>query len=112
MFDRLTKAYLWVMLCMAFSVGITSVEAQKRDEAIKKATKEALIKGLWSGCAELTNPTRQQTLAIIAQMEAHQAADAPHGPGYGDPYYDRLRFMAVPLDCGDYARERGSYYRP
>jgi hypothetical protein len=112
MSDRLTKAYLWVMLCMAFSVGITSVEAKKRDQAIKEATKEALVKGLWSGCAELTNPTRQQTLAIIAQMEAHQSETDQHGPGYGDPYYDRLRDMARPLDCGHYARIRARYYRP
>jgi hypothetical protein len=112
MFDRLTKAYLWVMLCMAFSVGVTSVEAQKREAAIEKATEGALVKGLWSGCAELTNPTRQQTLAIIAALETHFGEKTEYGPSYGDPYYERLRNMARPIDCADYARNRAGYYRP
>lgn len=108
MFDRVTKGYLWVMLCMAFAVGTTSFEAKNRDAAIDTATRAGLIRGLWSGCSELANPARTAIQGVIAQMEAAEVGDEK----YGSAYWDRLRALAPPLDCDDYARERVSFYSP
>lgn len=98
------------MLCMAFSVGTVSVEAQHRDAAINKATEGALIKGLWSGCAELTNPTRGQLQAVIAEMEAQHSLPGEGGPPYGAGYWNQLKAMAKPMDCTAYSQHRSEYY--
>lgn len=96
------------MLCMAFSVGTVSLEAKHRDVAINEATEKALIKGLWSGCYELTNPTRVQVQAVISELES---ADGNVGvPSYGDPYWSRLRRLAQPIDCEAYSKNRSTYY--
>jgi hypothetical protein len=103
--DRMTKTVLWIMICMAFSVILVVHESRKRDQAIAKATERAVVLGLYSGCEELTLPTRRAVNVALTQVEND------HPTLTTEVYFIQARKDSRLMNCRRYATRRGAYFK-
>ena len=112
--DRVTRAYIMIMLTMILAVALTVREAHRADRVVAKSSRAALVLGLRSGCDELTNPIRQavqQAISLLELNSIERGDSQPINPISGENGYERARQAVAPINCEFYARHRAKFMK-
>lgn len=106
---------LVLAVAAAVAAAVVRTEADRRSDHIESATRSALREGLYSGCEELTNPTRREVQRAFSHLELfvlQRGVQPPADPVTGQTAFDQAREAIAPINCRAYADHRTEAYYP